>query len=166
MRGSSSGRGKVRRNVGLFFVVATVASLAAAPAGTLASDIKGQFPYYGVLWMSRRMDYSGLIYVTSNRCNSYETGAWSRIKNSTTGTSEMWQWRNGIDMRQYRCDGAWDYSADIQLKYMDQSYFLQPSGYYIGGRNVDLQPGSGYCSFWGTWSPCGVRPQVQINVDK
>ena len=49
---------------------------------------------------------------------------------------------------------------------MDQSNFYQGGGYYIGGRNVDVEAAPAYCSYWGTWHPCGSRPNVQINTQK
>jgi hypothetical protein len=150
----------------LFFAVAFGAGALAWPVAALADHHYGNYPYWGVLFMSRREGYSGNIWITSNRCNEAQRIAFNLVHNSTVGTSEMSQWHNGIDMSEQRCDGAWTYLMDIQIKYMDQSNFIQPDGHYIGGRNVNLQPGSGYCEYWGTTDPCGVRPQVQMNVDK
>jgi predicted Zn-dependent protease len=138
------------------------------PVAAGANHIKAQFPSAngGILWMSGRMDYAGWVYVVSSNCNSNELAAYSEVKSSTTGKAEMRRWVDGIDMSRYRCDNVWDYYADVRISYMDQSNFRQPDGSYIGGRNIDVQASSAYCSFWGTSYPCGSRPNVQINQQK
>jgi hypothetical protein len=160
------GRGRASHGVGLFLAVASVTAMLAWPVAAMASHHYGNFPYWGVLFMSRRENYSGNLWITSTNCNEPERIGFNDVHNSTVGTSEMPQWADGIHMTEYRCDGGWDFYADIQIKYMDQANFRQQDGSYIGGRNVNLDPGSGYCAFWGTYSPCGVRPQVQINADR
>ncbi len=152
----------------LFALVSALSALATWPFVAGANDIKAQFPSGngGILWMSRRFGYPGLVYITSDHCNSGESTAYSYVKSSTTGKAQMTRWSDGIQMSRYRCDGIWDYYADVRIDYKDQSYFLQPDGHYIGGRNVDVTASSAYCSFWGTWYPCGSRPTVQINQQK
>jgi hypothetical protein len=156
------------RSMLLFVVVSALTAVASWPFVARANNIKAQFPSAngGVLWMSQRESYLGLIYITSNHCNSGETTAYSNIKSSTTGKAQMTRWSSGIDMSNYRCDGVWDNYADIRINYKDQSYFLQPDGHYIGGRNVDVAASSAYCAFWNTYSPCGSRPTVEINTQK
>lgn len=153
----------------LFVSVSSLAALASWPLAARANDIKAQFPSAngGTLWMSRRENYSGLQYITSSRCPSIENTAFSTIKNSTTGTSEMSQWTYGIRMSQQRCDNVWSYLMDIRITYKPQSYFYQTdTGTYIGGRNRDVEAAPEYCSYWSTWYPCGSRPNVEINEDK
>jgi len=168
VRSPSSTRRHLGRSVALFVVVSALAALASWPLAASANHIKAQFPsmYGGTLWMSGRFGYPGYVYITSSDCNGAETTTYGQIKNTTTGTSEMRRWANGIQMSSYRCDNTWDYYADVRITYMDQSNFLQPDGHYIGGRNVDVQAASAYCSFWGTSYPCGSRPNVQINRQK
>jgi hypothetical protein len=161
-------RRRYAQSMVLFVAVGALSALASWPFVAGANNIKAQFPSAngGILWMSKREGYAGLVYITSTRCNSGETTAYSNIKSSTTGKAQMTRWTTGIDMSNYRCDGVWDYYADIRIHYKDQSYFRQPDGSYIGGRNVDTAASSAYCSFWGTYSPCGSRPTVEINEDK
>ena len=130
----------------LFVVVSAISAAASWPLVAGANDIKAQFPSSngGILWMSRREGYSGLVYLTSTHCNSGERTAASNIKSSTTGKAQMTRWSSGIQMSEYRCDGVWDSYADIRVRYMDQSNFLQPNGTYIGGRNVDTAASSAY----------------------
>lgn len=155
LRAPASRRRSAARGIALFVLVSSLAALASWPLAAGANDIKAQFPsmYGGTLWMSRREGYSGWQYITSSTCPAVENSAFSAIKSSTTGKPEMPQWTSGIAMSQYRCDNAWDYYADIRISYMDQSNFYEGNGYYIGGRNVDVQAASAYCSFWST----GIR---------
>lgn len=158
------------RSFGIQFLRGAVGMLAllivAQPTGADASHRKGTFPDQGLLWMSGWEGYSGNIWVSSNSCNQGELDAFAAAKSSTTGTSEMSRWRNGMNMTQHRCDGVFDYASDIQIVYKDQSYFRQSDGSYIGGRNVDLAKDPNVCSYWGKPYPCGQRPQVQINQQK
>lgn len=121
-----------------------------------ANHTKGTYPTVGHLWMSGGTGYSGLIYTTSNNCNSSELNAYTRVKNSTTGTSEMSRWTNGIDMRRYTCTGTWDNYTDIYLQYL--SHPASP------GENHDTVNSSAYCAFWGVSYPCGVRSTDHIDT--
>lgn len=154
----------------VFFLASFVvtSSLIAAIFAPLAyaDHRKGSFPTYGFLWASDRKGYSGLEYVSSSRCNQGEVDAFDTVKTSTTGTGEMNRWANGISMFRVRCDGGSDMSVDLFIKYLPQSNFLQPSGSYIGGRNVDAVASRDFCSYWGSSYPCGMRPTVQINQDR
>jgi hypothetical protein len=120
-----------------------------------ANHAKGTYPSVGHLWMSTVTGYAGLIYTSSDNCNSQETGAYARIKNSTEGYSEMPDWSNGIDMRQYTCDGTWNNYTDIVIEYLNH-----PDS---GGENHDTLNSSSYCSFWGESHPCGVRSTVHVD---
>lgn len=168
MRSLTRKRGSVGRGLALFALVSALSGLASWPLVASANDIKAQFPsmYGGTLWMSGRFGYPGYVYVVSSNCTGVETTTYTDIKNTTTGKPEMTRWANGIQMSRYRCDNVWDYTADLRISYMDQSNFLQSDGSYIGGRNVDVQAASAYCSYWGTSYPCGSRPNVQINQQK
>jgi hypothetical protein len=168
MRLRTHGRRGYAASMLLFALVSTVSAVASWPLVAGANDIKARFPSGngGILWMSQREGYAGLAYITSNSCNSGETTAYSNVKSSTTGKAQMTRWGTGISMSNYRCDGVWDNYADIRINYKDQSYFLQPDGHYIGGRNVDVTASSAYCAFWSTYSPCGSRPTVEINQQK
>lgn len=124
----------------------------------LANHTKGTYPTVGHLWMSKQGGYSGLIYLTSTNCNTSETGAYNRIKTSTTGTSEMSRWKKGIDMRQYTCTGSWNNYTDIKLEYLSH-----PSS---PGENHDSVNSSSYCAFWGVSYPCGVRSTDHFDTTK
>ena len=124
------------------------------PAMWVMAHNKGTYPTVGHLWMSSAKNYSGLIYVTSTSCNADETSAYSRVKNSTTGTTEMANWPNGIQMSQYTCTGAWNNSTDIRIEYV--------ASQSSPGLNVDTARTPSYCSFWNTTHPCGVRSNVSI----
>lgn len=128
-------------------------------AVTFANHYKGTYPNEGLLWMSKTYGYPGYEYVTSPNCNGDETGAYSRIKNSTTGKSEMSRWKNGIQMKQYRCDGAWDSYTDIKIDYTSG----HPSGAW--GENHSTLASSSFCQFWGTSYPCGMLPTVHLNKE-
>ncbi len=121
-----------------------------------ASHTKGTFPSVGHLWMSVKSGYSGLLYVSSTNCNSAETSAFSKIKTSTTGTTEMSDWKNGIKMSQYNCSGTWSYNTDIKLSYV--------STHPTPGENFDIKNTSSYCTFWQQTYPCGVRSQIKISL--
>ncbi|MEN9922169.1 MAG: Matrixin [Candidatus Parcubacteria bacterium] len=116
---------------------------------------KGTYPSVGHLWMSSSSGYFGVLFNSSTKCSSTETGAYARIKSSTTGTSEMPEWKNGIDMRQSNCSGAWNNSIDIKLNYV--------ATHPTPGENFDVKNTSSYCAYWGVSYPCGVRSQVKIN---
>lgn len=126
----------------------------------LANHTKGTYPTVGHLWMSGQTGYSGLIYTTSNNCNDSELNAYTRVKNSTTGTSEMSRWTNGIDVRRYTCTGTWDNYTDIYLQYLNRN----PSDSW--GQNYDTVNSSAYCQFWGVSYPCGVRSTDQIDITR
>jgi hypothetical protein len=160
------GKSRLTRNLGLFLVIASLAALLSWPLAAAASDHKGQMPYQGLLWMSRRFGYDGTLWVTTNSCNGAQRTAFNDVRSSTAGIDYMARWANGINMSEERCDGYYSLWDDIQIVYKDQAYFRQPDGSYIGGRNVDLGNDPNFCAFWNTWSPCGQRPQVQINTDK
>ena len=165
---SEAKRRGVVQNVVLFLVVGALAATAAWPMAASADHIKARFPSMngGTLWVSGRFGYLGWVYVTSSNCNAAETSMYNNVKNTTTGTSYMGRWADGIQFSRYRCDNVWDYTADLRISYMDQSNFDQGGGYFIGGRNVDVEAAPAYCSYWGTSYPCGSRPNVQINTQK
>jgi hypothetical protein len=153
----------------LFSAVSGIAALASWPMAARGNNICSTFPNYcgGILFMSAREGYAGGPYITSSHCNAGETTAFANIASSTNSKPEMRaKWPSGIRMQEYRCDGVWDNYADIQIKYLPQSNFLQSDGSHIGGRNVNVAASSAYCSFWSTSAPCGNRPTVQINQDK
>ena len=66
----------------------------------------------------------------------------------------MLEWKNGIDMRQHNCSGAWNNSVDIKLNYVTT----------LGtpGQNFDIKNTSSYCSYWGQSYPCGTRSEIKI----
>lgn len=115
---------------------------------------KGVYPTVGHLWMSKSSGYFGVLFNSSTRCSSAETGAYSLVKSSTTGKTEMPEWKNGIDMRQSNCTGVWNNNIDIKLNYV--------STLGTPGQNFDIKNTSSYCSYWGQSYPCGVRSEVKI----
>lgn len=121
-----------------------------------ANHSKGTYPSYGIMWISADKNYSGYTYFTSANCNSAETGAATRIKNSTTGTAEMTDWTNGLQLTQYNCTGSWDYSTDLKIHYLSH-----PSS---PGENHDDVASAAFCSFWNESYPCGMRPDVHIDT--
>ena len=121
-----------------------------------ANHYKGTYPTYGIMWLSAAKSYSGYAYFTSNNCNSAETGAASRVKNSTTGTAEMTEWANGLQLTQYTCTGNWNDYTDLKLYYL--SHPASP------GENHDEVASSAFCSFWNTSYPCGMRPTVHLDT--
>lgn len=135
----------------IFFIVVLFVSL---QTYTYALHNKGTYPAVGHMWMSKDKGYKGLLYVSSTKCSSGETGAYTRIKSSTTGTTEMSDWKNGIDMRQYDCNGAWNNNIDIKITYV--------STLGTPGQNFDIKNTSSYCSYWGATYPCGVRSEVKV----
>lgn len=151
---------------GLITVLLVMLVATAAPPPAKANHRKGTFPTYGLLWTSGRKNYSGLQYVSTNNCNQSQRDAMAAVKSGTTGTSWMGRWANGIQMSEYLCDGTSNNYVDLWIRYKPQSYFLQPNGTYIGGRNVDAAASPSFCSFWNTTHPCGMRPTVEINQDK
>src|ERR671937_1198195 len=149
------GRRRYAQSMVLFVAVSALSALASWPFVAGANNIKAQFPSAngGILWMSRREGYAGLVYITSTHCNSGENTAYNNIKSSTTGKAQMQRWTTGIDMSNYRCDGVWDNYADIRIHYKDQSYFLQPDGHYIGGRDPTPAAPIAHFPFLDTYSP-------------
>lgn len=146
----------VKKFIKRYFIAFSVFGLLLAPAMFVsANHTKGTYPSVGHLWMSSTSGYSGLIYTSSDNCNSQETGAYTRIKNSTTGYTEMTDWANGINMSQYTCTGSWNNYTDIVFDYM-----THPG---TGGENHDTVNSSSYCSFWNKSYPCGVRSTVHVD---
>lgn len=137
-----------------YVITTTVLLLVLIPLIVAANHNKGTFPNTGHLWMSSRKSFSGAIYVTSTNCNSDQVSAYSRIKNSTTGTTEMPEWKSGINMKQYTCFGTWNNSTDIRIRHVA----TQSSP----GLNIDTMRDSAFCAYWGTTYPCGVRSEVTI----
>lgn len=121
-----------------------------------ADHNKGTYPTYGLMWLSADKAYAGYAYFTSTSCNSQETGAGTRIKNSTTGTGEMSDWTNGIQLTQYTCTGNWNDYTDLKLYYLSHS--ASP------GENHDSVASSAFCSFWSESYPCGMRPTVHLDT--
>jgi hypothetical protein len=121
-----------------------------------ADHNKGTYPSYGIMWISADKDYSGYSYFTSENCNSAETGAASRIEDSTTGTAEMSDWDSGIQLTQYTCTGNWNYYTDMKFHYLNH-----PGS---PGENHDDVASSAFCSFWNESYPCGMRPDVHFDT--
>lgn len=137
------------------FLLSTMVLFVAADHHADALHNKGVYPNVGHAWMSAGSLYSGRLYNSSNKCNSSETGAYSKIKSSTTGTTEMPEWKNGIDMKQQDCNGAWNSGIDIKLNYV--------ATHPTPGENFDIKNTSSICTLWGAAYPCGVRSQVKIS---
>ena len=129
--------------------------IVAPSASVSALHNKGTYPAVGHLWMSASSGYYGLLYNSSNKCNVAETDAYTRIKTSTTGKTEMSEWKNGIKMTQQNCSGSWNNNIDIKLNYV--------ATHPTPGENFDIKNTSSYCSYWGQSYPCGVRSQIKIN---
>lgn len=125
-------------------------------AWATADHHKGTYPTYGIMWLSADKDYSGYAYFTSTNCNSQETGAATRIKNSTDGTGEMADWDDGIQLTQYTCTGSWNYYTDMKFHYI--SHPGSP------GENHDDVASAAFCSFWNENYPCGMRPDVHFDT--
>lgn len=146
----------IKNFIKTYFVALFVFTFLIAPAVVVfANHTKGTYPSVGHLWMSSGSGYSGLIYTSSDNCNGQETGAYTRVKNSTTGYAEMTDWTNGIDMQQYTCTGSWNNYTDIVFDYL--SHPASP------GENHDTVNSSAYCSFWSVSYPCGVRSTVHVD---
>lgn len=150
---------RIHRIYFLILGLALVASgLSIKPAVVRAYHNKGQFPYNGLLYMSNRENYWGLLYMSSTNCNSSETGAYSRVQSSTANTWEMARWGNrGIQMIQYACDGRFDPYIDILIQYTSG----HPSGAW--GESHSTLESSAYCQWQWTSYPCGTRAIVHIN---
>ena len=172
MRASRRDRRHGRRRVLTSAVAGGVAFAAAYNAPLTANATKsGNYPSYGFLWMSKVKSYSGSIFVSTNVCSGVEQSAmvdsWAYIKSSTTGTSEMGRWANGVRMNTQRCDYLWANDIDMKINWdPNQQDFVQPGGSYIGGRNVQHPAESSFCAFWNAPSPCGHRDTVWINKTK
>lgn len=64
-----------------YFLALFVFTFLVSPVALVfANHTKGTYPSVGHLWMSAGTGYSGLIYTSSDNCNSQETGAYTRVK--------------------------------------------------------------------------------------
>jgi hypothetical protein len=148
-----------------FFVSLLVFTILFSASAVFAHDLYDKYPNRGYLFMSKSMNYSGLVYVTSNNCNTSEVNAFSKVKSSTANTTEMSRWPDGIDMKQYSCDSIVTNYVDIDIEYSDFSK-THGGGTYGGENHSTLAPSS-YCEYWGVTSPCGSHPStVHINQTK
>lgn len=148
------------KSILLYVVLSMIYLISLTPfAISHAAEHKSPFPNGGLLWMSARERFTGTVYVSSNNCNTSETGAYAKVQGSTIHTSEMGKWYTyGIRMSQYRCDGQFTVLSDVRINY-NSTY---PSDAW--GINNDTVADRNFCAFWGVAYPCGVRPTVSINV--
>ena len=149
----------------LHYVVFTIffTILLSATGFTYASHINGTWRSWGLLWMSPDKNYNGVLYVASNNCNTNETSAYSRIRNSTVGTPEMSRWKSGIYMVQRSCTGLWASDTDILLNYQT-NYQSDPAHGGSHGHNHSWSAAPSFCQFWGVSYPCGRRPEVHLDL--
>ncbi len=147
------------------FLISSVSSI------VFANHIVGTYPFNGFLYMSGQKSYAGTIFVTSTNCNPAETGAYAKIKSSTTGTTQMSRWVNGIKMSQYTCTGVWNNFTDIKLNYLPNFTSL-PSHGSEGGHThawaagTSSSPLPNFCQANGASYPCGTISEVHINKPK
>ena len=114
--------------------------VAAFAAAATANHKYGTYPNRGLLWMSGASGYSGDVWVSSSVCSSAESSAFTRVHDSTIGTTEMSDWKNGIDMTRQNCLGKWTNDMDIVIKFVS----TQDSP----GLNTPILNSSAYCSYW------------------
>lgn len=172
-----------RRWIGLtmaFCVLTLVVSPAHAWTNYNTSGLRfGTYPDYGFYFWSNGDPYPE-TWISSNRCKSYEAGAWSRIKSSTYNKSDgfgtRWEY---LDFFKYRCDGGENDSVDIRLRYLpggtsSSGKWCQTNhcggsygGNYAGENHQELAPKS-WCEIWGlTSSKCGQHiPVVHLNEER
>lgn len=148
-----------------FFTALVIFTVIFSATSVFASNIFETYGNRGFLWMSAEKSYSGSIWVSSTNCNDSEVNAYQRVKNSTTGTTEMSLWKNGIDMSQKKCDGTLDNYIDIVLSYED--FDVTHDKGTFGGENHHTDAPKSYCDFWNATYPCGSHPAtVHINLEK
>ena len=84
--------------------------------------------------------------------------AYSLVKNSTTGYSEMPSsvWPNGYNMVQNNWTGTWNNYVDIMFQWADRT------GDSVG-QTYSSAPPSSCCSFWGQSYPCGNYSIIQLD---
>jgi hypothetical protein len=146
-------------------VVTALIALALAVAPTIAYHSPYVYGDRGYAWLARYYDYAE-IWVTSDMCNDRETGAYTRITNSTAGTSELDdRWPSGLRLLRYTCDGVVDDSTDIKIHYSDWD-LDQHNGSNAAGENHFVKAPQEWCDLWNDPYPCGPHPsKVHVNLD-
>ena len=148
--------------IGVFVGIAALV-LAVSPA--LANHHGGTYGDKGYAWVARYSDYAE-IWVTSDMCNDRELGAFSRITNSTAGTTQFQdRWPSGLRLVRYTCDGVVDDSTDVKIAYSD--WDVTHGGDNAWGENHFHKAPQEWCDIWNDPYPCGAHPSnVHINLDQ
>jgi hypothetical protein len=128
-----------------------------------SNHIVGTYGSRGYHWLATNYDYAE-EWVTSNYCTTAELDAFTRVRNSTAGTSQFaGRWPSGLRLVRVSCDGVVDITIDIKLEYSDFCV-THGCGTY-GGENHSFLASSSYCAFWGVRYPCGSHPSI-VHVNK
>jgi hypothetical protein len=126
-----------------------------------ATPIYGDYPYQGIFKMSLNKTVDrGEIGMSSNVYDSQILNAYSRVRNSTTGYSEMPSsiWPNGYNMQQNNWSGQWNMYVDTLL------YFTYRGPNESAGQIYRSLAGSDFCAIWGQSYPCGMRSTIEIDT--
>lgn len=121
----------------------------------------------GLMFMSKDKNYSGVLYISTNNCNEDQRSAFQKVKNSTTGTTEMSRWTAEISMSEQKCDGTMTSETDMKVQHLDPYISsAYPNHGTEGGENHPFEAPPEFCDAWSVPYPCGRRPTVHINLPK
>lgn len=121
------------------------------------------YPNWGFYKMSLSKTIDrGQIGMSSTRAYDADiVTAYSNVKNSTTGYSEMPSsiWPNGYNMVQNNWTGTWNNYVDIMIQWADRT------GDSVGLNVSNLEPSS-WCSWWGQSYKCGVYSNIYLDITR
>lgn len=146
--------------------VSAIAGVSVSTQPASSSHIYATYGNRGYLWLARYTDFAE-TWVSSDGCDAAEVPAFTRVRNSTAGTSEFAaRWPNGLRMVQTRCDFGVDETIDIKIDY-DENWASSHSGSGAGGENHSYLADQNFCDYWGAPYPCGSHTSVvHINQPK
>lgn len=111
----------------------------------------------GFLWMSHEKGYNGTLGVSTPSTDAAFASAFTKVKSSTTGYSEMSRWKSGINLYVENTTGQWTNLVDIAIVLKDRT------GNSFG-QNFPRSASSDFCKVWLVTYPCGQRPTVEIDT--
>ncbi len=126
-----------------------------------AGPVYGHYPSQGIFKMSlNKTTNRGQIGMSSNRYEPELLNAYTKVKTSTTGYSEMPSsvWPTGYNMLQNNWNGQWNMYVDTLIYFTYRGPNQSPGQIYRSLARSD------FCSLWGQSYPCGMRSTVEIDT--
>lgn len=149
------------------FLAAVISALVIVPTPVEASHdplhhVKGTYPNVGWLWLDDLKESSGsggVIWVYSDRCKSFETNVWAKIKAQLAGGASEFRgaWPYGIEFIKAACTSTVDDFDDVMLDYMTATQWTAAGHGAYGGHHHSSLADSAWCQTFGATYPCGYH---------